>query len=415
MDLSRWFTGDLSAGERIWTALLPGIAILIYFVGGAIAYMVRYAIKGPYHDQEMEGRGSSAFLGMGIRRYFAWIMQPIFLLLTRTGLPPFSITVLSFLLAVGAAVALAAGRFALGGWLYLFSGGLDFFDGRLARHSGSASRQGAALDSVLDRWGDGLVFAGLAWFYQGTWVLAPVLGGMLGSFLVSYTRARGEGLGVPVKVGLMQRAERIVYLGVMVALSPVLEAILVPADESPPHRLAVLGICIVGATSLGTAVHRFVYLLRALSRPMSQSEITRSVSGLQSQLAWNVFSSMIATAVDFLLVISLVDSFNAAPAGATALGCLLGGAVNYTVNRTWAFRCPPAGPLSQAGRYTLTSATSAILNAGGVAVLLLLPGLHYQVAWLLARLAVFLAWSFPLMRGYVFAGCVQPDRVEHGV
>ena len=396
--MSDWLSGDLSSAERIWSALLPGLALAAYFILGLVAYSIRYLLKGPYRDLEIESRGSSVLVGMWIRQYFAWIMRPAWFLLVRTGIPPFSVTILSVLLALGSGVSIAAGRFALGGWLYILSGICDFFDGRLARKTGQASKAGAALDSVLDRYADAFVFMGLAWFYRDSWVLAAALTGLVGSFMVSYTRARGEGLGVQVKVGLMQRAERIVYLGIFVALSPIAEAVIVPAIDHPPHRLAVLGICLIAVTSFITAIHRLIYLLRALEG--ADKSLDRG-SPVQRQLLKNIIASAIATGGDFAIVLALVEYLAVTPALATGLGCLAGGLVNFAVNRTWTFRSTGAR-LSEASRYTITSLSSAALNAGGVAILLSLPGLGYRLAWILVRTAVFLTWNFPMMRSYVF-------------
>ena len=112
------------------------------------------------------------------------------------------------------------GQFSLGGWLYLCSGACDFLDGRLARITGKSSASGAALDSILDRYSEAAMLIGLAWYYRESWVLLPVLAFLAGSFLVPYVRARGEGLGLHLKVGLMQRPERVVVLGVAVVFSP---------------------------------------------------------------------------------------------------------------------------------------------------------------------------------------------------
>src|SRR4029077_18703874 len=95
---------------------------------------------------------------------------------------------------------------------------LDVLDGRLARAMNRQSRAGAFLDSVTDRWGELFVFTGFAWFLRGSvWLLAVMLA-VIGSVMVSYTRARGESLGIVLDGGNMQRAERIalVSLGTLV-------------------------------------------------------------------------------------------------------------------------------------------------------------------------------------------------------
>jgi putative flippase GtrA len=89
------------------------------------------------------------------------------------------------------------------------------------------------------------------------------------------------------------------------------------------------------------------------------------------------------------------------PGFSTTMGCLVGAFVNFTMNRVWTFGSS-APPLRQIRRYAFVSATSALLNSGGVMVLLLVPSVEYRVAWILVRAAVFVSWNFPLQGDYVF-------------
>ena len=98
-----------------------------------------------------------------------------------------------------------------------------------------------------------------------------------------------------------------------------------------------------------------------------------------------------------LVLVARVDG-----AAATGIGCVLGAGVNFALNRALTFRSRGAIG-GQAGRYGLVSATSALLNAGGVALVSSLPGLGFGAGWWLVRGAVWLLWSYPLQRGYVFA------------
>ena len=403
--LVEWIKGDLSASDRIWSALAPALIVAAYFVIGLLFYVIRCAFRGQYRDQEMEAKGSSALVGMWIRLYFAWVSRPLWIILRRSGIPASSVTTLSFLLAVASGVSLGAGRFALGGWLYIFSGILDHMDGRLARATGTQSSSGAALDSVLDRCSDGVVLMGFAWFYRDSWVLLAVLTAMLGTFLIPYIRARGEGLGVEMKVGMMQRPERILYMGVAAAMSPVLEAVLVPGDPHPIHRLAVVGMVLLAVSTNLTALRRFLHLLTALGRnPLGGFFHAGRGSLLRSQVAAGV-----ATAADFLLVVALVTYAGVFPWFSTMIGCVLGAVVNFSVSRIWAFKnVDPLVP--QASRYVFVSLTSALLNGGGVGVLLLLPSLDYRIAWVLVRAVVALAWNYPLHRDYVFSA--RPSNLD---
>ncbi|WP_404373726.1 GtrA family protein [Corallococcus coralloides] len=389
-------SGDLSPSARIWTALAPALFAVAYFLVGLVLFCIRCAIKGIPRDAETLTRGKSVLVGFFLRHYFFWVIQPLWTVLLRSGLPANALSMLSGLLGVSSGVAVAAGRFALGGWLFLFAGVLDVMDGRVARTRKEANPAGAALDSVLDRYVDSAILMGLAWYYRDTWVLLPALGALMGSSLVPYVRAKGEGLGVSVRDGAMQRLERVLFLGVGTALSPILEALFWPEQKHPMHWLAVAGLVFVAILSNVTAVSRFRTLVRALTpkKPVTQR------SGV-ALFGFNAAAGAIATAVDFVAVLGMVEWGGISPVWATVAGCVLGGVVNYSINRVITFRSQGA-VAPQLARYTLVSATSALLNAGGVALLTLHPQLAYTLGWWVVRGVVYFAWNLPLQRDYVF-------------
>jgi phosphatidylglycerophosphate synthase/putative flippase GtrA len=398
--------GDMSPGLRVWTALAPALLVTAWFLGGLAVWAVRSAVWGVERDEETVHRGGSPLVGTYLRHYFFWLTGPLWRAVERSGVPPNAVTTLSVLLGVASGVASAAGRFALAGWLFIFSGVLDTFDGRLARLRQSATPWGAAIDSSLDRWADSAVLAGLAWYYRDTWVLVPVLLSMIGTGVVPYVRARGEGLGVLVKDGMMQRVERVMYLGAAVALSPVLEAIAFPLERHPMHWLAVVALCALAITSNYTGVVRLLAVVRALKAKAGLPP--EPVRPLVQRLGLSVAAAAAATGVDFAVALSLVWA-GMGPFMATAAGCLVGGVVNFGLNRMITFRSR-AAPLPQAGRYALVSLTSLALNAGGVSVLLSHPDVAYPVAWWLVRAAVFLLWNYPLQADYVFGD----GRIDQG-
>ncbi|MCY1046623.1 GtrA family protein [Corallococcus sp. bb12-1] len=389
-------SGDLSPSARIWTALAPALFAVAYFLGGLLLFCIRCAIKGIPRDAETLTRGKSMLVGFFLRHYFFWVIQPLWRLLLRSGLPANALSMLSGLLGVSSGVAVAAGRFALGGWLFLMAGVLDVMDGRVARTRKEANPAGAALDSVLDRYVDSAMLMGLAWYYRDTWVLLPALGALLGSSLVPYVRAKGEGLGVSVRDGAMQRLERVLFLGVGTALSPILEALFWPTEKHPMHWLAVVGLVFVAVLSNVTAVSRFRTLVKALApkRPVQPR------SGV-ALFGFNAAAGAIATAVDFAAVLGMVEWAGLSPVLATVVGCVLGGVVNYSINRVITFRSHGA-VAPQLARYTLVSGSSALLNAGGVALLTLHPQLAYTLGWWLVRGVIYFAWNLPLQRDYVF-------------
>ena len=400
--LSNLLFGELSDSARVWTALAPALLIIAYFAIGGVVYIIRYASVGPYIDEEIEKRGSSILTPMWIRRYFVWLIRPLWVGVRKTGVPATAITTLSLLLASASGVAFAAGRFALGGWLFIFAGVCDLIDGRLARATGQAGPRGAALDSVLDRYSDSVVLIGLAWYYRSSWVLLVVIIAMVGSLLVSYVRARGEGLGVEVKVGLMQRPERVLYLGAFTALSPIVEVWLSPGAVTPIHHLAVVGIVMLAISSQYTALRRLIFLLRSLGGVT----LPKWLQGNRQVLLRLLLSAVLATAADFMLFNTLHTAYYLHVPYAVAIGCVLGAVVNFTLNRLFIFGKFET-PAPQVRRYAFVSLTSTLLNASGVALLLSLP-FHYLVAWLLVRLAVSVTWNLPLQRNYVFG----PDTDE---
>jgi phosphatidylglycerophosphate synthase len=148
------------------------------------------------------------------------IFRPVGNLFIRAGLGPNLVTTIGFLVTCGSGVAFFLGWLQLGGALVLLGGAFDIVDGYVARATGSATRFGSFYDSTLDRVSEVVVTLGVFSLYIGP---SPRLGppamvyvvalAMSGALLVSYTRARAEGLGLDCRVGLMQRAERVIFLG----------------------------------------------------------------------------------------------------------------------------------------------------------------------------------------------------------
>ena len=152
------------------------------------------------------------------------LINPTVALVAKTGVSPNLVTVLSFLVGLVAAYLLAQGLFLVGALAVLLSGALDLLDGALARATGKVSPFGALLDSTLDRLTEGAYLFGLLWFYlQGGSVLEVLLIylTLLGSLLISYVRARSEGLGIQGDVGILARGERLVILALGLLLGRV--------------------------------------------------------------------------------------------------------------------------------------------------------------------------------------------------
>ncbi len=153
----------------------------------------------------------------------------------------------------------------LGGVLTLLTGILDTLDGSLARATGQNKNFGAFLDSVLDRYTELMIYLGI-WFYfyrnsaDTSFYLLLILLILFGSLMVSYTRARAEGLGERCLVGFFQRGERIILLGAAGVLNPFIN---VPWTADLPLK-AVLVVLAFG-TNL-TAMWRFLHVLNKLRK-----------------------------------------------------------------------------------------------------------------------------------------------------
>ncbi len=143
-------------------------------------------------------------------------LSPLIRLFTKWGLSPNSFTFAGVIITSFGAAAFLTGFIRLGGILILLGGLCDTIDGQLARSTGKATRFGALLDSTVDRYSEFIMFFGIAAhfvFIKDYCTSTATFLALCGSFMVSYARARAEGLGLDAKVGVMQRPERIVLIG----------------------------------------------------------------------------------------------------------------------------------------------------------------------------------------------------------
>jgi phosphatidylinositol phosphate synthase len=192
-----------------------------------------------------------------LEKPFYAAVNPLVERLIRAGVRPNTITTIGTGLVLVSAVAYATGHIRLGGILLLLSGVADTLDGQVARGGAMVTRFGAFYDSTLDRVGDGATFIGIGAFlltapdvaYRNLAVILCMVA-ILASVLVSYARARAEGLGLDCKVGIAQRAERILGLG--------LASVVFGAGR---HALLIEAIvALLAIASVITVVQRFVYV-----------------------------------------------------------------------------------------------------------------------------------------------------------
>ena len=186
------------------------------------------------------------------REQVARLATPVARVLSESRVRPNQLSCLGLGVSLIAALAFASEHPRWGGLLLALAGLLDILDGAVARASAQVSAFGAFLDSVVDRYSDLCVLGGICLLFARLDRLGDVVGGLLavvGTVMVSYTRARAESVGVECKVGVMERGERILTLIAGAWLD-----FLVPA----------VWIVAVGANL--TAVHRIVYTWRVTRR-----------------------------------------------------------------------------------------------------------------------------------------------------
>jgi CDP-diacylglycerol--glycerol-3-phosphate 3-phosphatidyltransferase len=205
------------------------------------------------------------------------LFEPIALGMGRLGLTPDALTLIGFAITAVGAALLAMQQWLIGGLVVFAGGAFDLFDGTLARATGQVSKYGAFLDSVFDRWGEAIVYLGIVigcatvGFGAGAILAAAAMGA---AFMVSYTRAKAEGLGFAAGsgmagVGVMPREVRLVVLTVGLILAPV------PIHEVAPVGAACAGPCdfpqggslsvalaIIAIGSIITVIQRIVHVRR---------------------------------------------------------------------------------------------------------------------------------------------------------
>jgi CDP-diacylglycerol---glycerol-3-phosphate 3-phosphatidyltransferase len=184
-------------------------------------------------------------------------LQPVGGQIKRTGITANHLTMLGLAMAVAASVAIANGWLRAGLLLLVLTAVPDVLDGAVAKASGTASPRGAFFDSVIDRVSDALLLGGVAWYLASTQpgrIAVLPLAVLAGSMLVSYERAKAESLNFDARGGLMERAERLMFL----AFGLLFESLLVPV------------LWLMLALTAVTAVQRFAKVWRQASAPQVQ-------------------------------------------------------------------------------------------------------------------------------------------------
>jgi len=187
----------------------------------------------------------------GFRKTVAYYLtQPVLRLLARTGVTPSTLTWFGFLVAAGAAALIITEHLFAAGFVVLVAGLFDMLDGAVARHTNRVTRFGAFLDSTLDRLAEAVLLFGILVLYAREQSFAPILivcAALIGSFLVSYARARAEALGLECQVGVFTRPERVVILALGLLLNHIFNAL-------------IIALAIIVVLSFITVGQRLVYV-----------------------------------------------------------------------------------------------------------------------------------------------------------
>jgi CDP-diacylglycerol--glycerol-3-phosphate 3-phosphatidyltransferase len=254
--------------ERIYL-LAPALSLLAITIAGLVAFgLLTIAGRQP----EVRGAKHNELFGEFFGRWLVWMLTPVERLLVGR-VSANAITTASLLLCVVAGVGAATGHLVIATWTFITAGILDALDGRIARLSGEQSKAGALFDSVSDRWGELAAFTGYVWFLRESPWLFAAMGAIGGSMMVSYTRARAEGLGVDLRGGMMQRAERMV----LVCLGTLVAAWFAAVGDyatAIPIIGVTLSICAVASTA--TAISRWVQAYRVLAERATKRKVVEA-------------------------------------------------------------------------------------------------------------------------------------------
>jgi len=241
----------------------PSFVVLAALLLSAALSMLVYAAQRRGPDQDAAGRGTQFLMGAGnfLVHWFLWALSPLDRLAAALRLSPdfFNFAGLGFGALSG--IAIGAGELEWGGWAIALGGVSDVMDGRVARARGEASDYGKFIDATLDRFVEVFALLGFCFFLR-PFAYGPLAAAaaLAGSLLVSYTRARGESVGILCKEGLMQRAERLVLM----CLACLSDGALTQALARPRGAAVLVVIGVIAVGTLLTAAHRTLWIAARL-------------------------------------------------------------------------------------------------------------------------------------------------------
>ena len=209
---------------------------------------------------------AAPLVGPRVRAWYRGLLAPLEGALVEARVHPDAVTWAQLAVSMLAGAAFWAGWLFVGGWLTIVAGTLDVLDGGVARQAGVASPRGALVDSLVDRCAEFATFLGLGAFFRDSWIVLAVAVACFGSFMVSYTRARAEGLGIDVQLGSAQRPERYLILGCGAWLSDLVAHLTCELTGRATHVVLAAAIVVLAGLSAWTALERARLAAAALRR-----------------------------------------------------------------------------------------------------------------------------------------------------
>jgi CDP-diacylglycerol---glycerol-3-phosphate 3-phosphatidyltransferase len=257
---------------------------MLALVGATVGlYGIRAIFRGRARHERADKDGGSIFVGKAFMEFGYWLIEPVVRILDRGGVTPDMVTAFSLLPALAAGVAVSQGAFGLSCVLATGASLGDTVDGLLARRQGSGSDAGEAFDAVADRYVEFFFMGGLIVYYRFSLVLCTLsIAALFGAFMVSYSTAKAEALGVEPPRGSMRRAERAIYLLFAAGFTPFAEVLARPGAtilvRQAPMILSIALIAVVANVSAVLRVRAIVQAIR--TRDATTGAPPRAVSSV---------------------------------------------------------------------------------------------------------------------------------------
>lgn len=237
--------------------LVALVAPIAFWFGSFLVFATRCALFGTPRTARIDKVASSPCLPRIFMEFGYWMFTWPIALLVRLGITANFITYGSLAFTLVAAIFYGSGHFAVGGWILLLAFSCDAWDGIIARTTQTTSPSGEFLDATIDRYNDLFAFFGLMYYYRNDPLpLVCAALALVGSTLTSYTRAKGESVGVDPNVGFMQRHERAVYLGLGTVAAPIVAAFFERGSAHPHYYLAIASLALMAILTNITAIWR---------------------------------------------------------------------------------------------------------------------------------------------------------------